>query len=150
MEALTATADPGQVSIKERTKPGYPKRSDIETIMFLSRRLSPAGHRYWPTGLEVAGLVWCLRKIRHLVESSKLPIRIYTDHGASLGIAKQSSNVTLKHVRGPGLDHLQCRGLQQCLNHATPCKPQGQPQIVSDPCSRAYLRISILSRTRPC
>ena len=69
----------------------YPKKSSIEPIMFLSRRLSPAEHRYWPTELEIAGLVWVLRKIRHMVESSKLPVRIYTDHGASLGIAKQTS-----------------------------------------------------------
>ena len=73
------------------TKPAYLKKSSIEPIMFLSRRLSSAEHQYWPTELEIAGLVWVLRKIRHMVESSKLPVRIFTDHGASLGIAKQSS-----------------------------------------------------------
>ena len=90
-EALAAAADCSKTSIEGGVKPEYPKKSNIEPIMFLSRRLSPAEHRYWPTELEVAGLVWCLRKIRYMAESSKLPIWIYTDHGASLGIAKQSS-----------------------------------------------------------
>ena len=48
---------------------------------------------------SLAGLVWCLRKIRHMAESSKLPVRIYTDHGASLGIAKQSSLETTSAER---------------------------------------------------
>ena len=90
-EALAAAADCSKTSIEGGVKPEYPKKSNIEPIMFLSRRLSPAEHQYWPTELEVAGLVWCLRKIQYMAESSKLPIWIYTDHGASLGIAKQSS-----------------------------------------------------------
>ena len=36
---------------------GYPNRTDIEPIMFLSRMLSLAETRYWPTELKVAGLV---------------------------------------------------------------------------------------------
>src|SRR5438045_6236072 len=98
-EALAATADRSRASTEGGAKPEYPKKSTIEPIMFLSRRLSPAEHRYWPTELEVAGLVWCLRKIRYMAESSKLPIWIYTDHGASLGIAKQSSLETTSAER---------------------------------------------------
>ena len=103
-EALTAAADCSQTSIKggaarPESKPEYPKKSAIEPILFLSRRLSPAEHRYWPTELEIAGLVWCLRKIRYMAESSKLPVRIYTDHGASLGIAKQHSLETTSAER---------------------------------------------------
>ena len=98
-EAVAAAADCSKFLAEGGSKPEYPKKPDIEPIMFLSRRLSPAEHRYWPTELEVAGLVWCLRKIRHMAESSKLPVRIYTDHGASLGIAKQSSLETTSAER---------------------------------------------------
>ena len=42
--------------------------------MFLSQMLAPAETCYWPTELEVAGLVWVLQKIHHLVKSSKLPV----------------------------------------------------------------------------
>src|SRR5438045_8792499 len=67
--------------------------------MINNHLLSQAEHRYWPTELKVTGLVWCLWKIRHMAESSKLPVRIYTDHGASLGIAKQSSLETTSAER---------------------------------------------------
>ena len=68
---------------------GYPTRSNIEPITFLSRLLVSAETRYWPTELELAGLVWMLRKTRHMVEASQHPTIVYTDHGAALGIAKQ-------------------------------------------------------------
>lgn len=84
----------------------YPPKSAIQPIMFLSRTLTEAEKKYWPTELEIAGLVWTIKKIRHLVESSERPVIVYTDHGASLGIAKQSTLTTtctdklnLRHVR---------------------------------------------------
>jgi hypothetical protein len=45
----------GEASLNPLDK--YPNRSDIEPIMFLSRMHAPAETRYWPTELEVAGLV---------------------------------------------------------------------------------------------
>ena len=69
----------------------YPNRSDIEPILFLSRLISPAESRYWPTELEIAGLVWVIRKIRYMIESSQHPVRIYTDHGASPVISLQTT-----------------------------------------------------------
>ena len=68
---------------------GYPSRANIEPITFLSRVLVAAETRYWPTELELAGLVWMLHKTRHLIEASQHPTVVYTDHGAALGIAKQ-------------------------------------------------------------
>ena len=68
-------------------KEGYPLRSKIRPILFLSRLLKDAEIRYWPTELELAGIVWMLGKTRHLVESAPYTI-IYTDHSAALGIAK--------------------------------------------------------------
>lgn len=68
-----------------------PRKSTIEPILFLSKLLNDAEKNYWPTELEVAGLVWTIRKIRHMVESAEQPTRIYTDHAATLGIVKQTS-----------------------------------------------------------
>lgn len=74
---------------------GYLPRSQIEPILFLSRKLTDAETRYWPTQLEIAGTVWVVRKIRHMIESAKQPpIVIYTDHGLILDIAKQSDITT--------------------------------------------------------
>lgn len=35
-------------------------------------------------------MVWVLQKIRHMIESSKHSTRIFKNHGAVLGIAKQT------------------------------------------------------------
>lgn len=65
----------------------YPKRSQVQPVLFLSRLLKDAETRYWPTELEIAGIVWVLRKTRHMVESAPRTV-VYTDHGSALGIAK--------------------------------------------------------------
>ena len=63
----------------------------IEPILFLSKLLNDAEKQYWPTELEVTGLVWTIRKIRHMVESTDHPTIVYTDHAATLGIVKQTN-----------------------------------------------------------
>ena len=68
-----------------------PKQKSMQPILFLSRQLTSAETRYWPTELEVAGLVWVVKKIRHLIEASVKVTIIYTDHSATLGIVRQSS-----------------------------------------------------------
>ena len=71
----------------------YPRRSQIKPVLFLSRLLKDAETRYWPTELELAGIVWALGKVRHMIESAPQTI-VYTDHGAALGIAKQTTLTT--------------------------------------------------------
>ena len=67
-------------------------RNDVQPIMFLSKILNAAERNYWPTELEVAGLVWVVRKTRHLINSSrKPPTIIYTDYSAAVPISKQTS-----------------------------------------------------------
>jgi hypothetical protein len=70
------------------------KQSKIQPIMFLSRTLTPAETRYWPTELEVAGVVWAVSKLRHLINSSPRPTIVYTDHSAAIWIARQTSLIT--------------------------------------------------------
>lgn len=71
-----------------------PIPASVEPILFLSRMLTSAETRYWPTGLEVACLVWMVKKIRHMIEASDHPTIIYTDHAASLAIARQTTLTT--------------------------------------------------------
>jgi hypothetical protein len=66
-------------------------RHRIQPILFLSKLLTGAESRYWPTELEVACLVWAVRKVRHIILSSKLGTIVYTDHSAIVAIAKQDS-----------------------------------------------------------
>lgn len=90
----------------DHSKP--PGQMMVLPVLFLSRRLTPAEINYWPTELEVAGVVWAIRKIRHMIEASpaEKPCVIYTDHSATAEIARQSSLVStstdrlnLRHVR---------------------------------------------------
>ena len=82
---------------------GYPARDDIEPVLFLSKMLNQAESHYWPTELEVAGLVWTIRRLRHLIEASKHPVIVYTDHSATTSIAYQttlkSSNIDKLNTR---------------------------------------------------
>lgn len=49
-------------------------------VIFVSRALKSNERRYWPTELELAGLVWALNKLEPIVEQHDLTI--YTDHMA--------------------------------------------------------------------
>ena len=63
------------------TQAGFPKQKSQQPILFLSRLLTEAETRYWPTELEVAGLVWVVKRIRHMLEATLKPTTIiYTDH----------------------------------------------------------------------
>ena len=67
-----------------------PKRTDIEPIFFFNRMFNEAEIKYWPTELEMADLVWVIRKIRHMIENAKQPIVIFTDFTLNISIAKQT------------------------------------------------------------
>lgn len=71
-----------------------PSTTAVEPILCLSKLLTPAETRYWPTELEVACLVWTIRKIRHMVEAADQPTIVYTDHASTLAIARQSTLIT--------------------------------------------------------
>ncbi len=65
--------------------------TSMQPILFLSRLLTAAEKNYWPTELEIADFVWVIKKLRHLVESSRASVIIQTDHSVILDIVQQSS-----------------------------------------------------------
>ena len=70
-------------------------RTDVQPIAFLSKMLNQAEQNYWPTELEVAGIVWVVKKVRHMIESTKKPpVVVYTDHSAAVPISRQTSLTT--------------------------------------------------------
>ena len=69
-----------------------PARTEVQAIMFLSKSINTAEKNYWPTELEVAAIVWVVRKIRHLIEASEVPpVVLYTDHSAAVQISRQTT-----------------------------------------------------------
>jgi hypothetical protein len=69
----------------------YPVRTKVKPILFISRILRQAEHKYWPTELETCAFVWVLKKLKHLIEGSRIqPVIIYTDHSAICRLPKKS------------------------------------------------------------
>lgn len=80
----------------------------------------------------MAGIVWVLREVRHIVEASTSTTIIYTDYGATLGIATQNTltstdKLNLRLVRAS--DYIQRFDLE--LRHKS-----GKQHIVPDALSR--------------
>jgi hypothetical protein len=69
----------------------YSSRSNIRLILFLSRQLNSVEKNYWFTELKIAGIVFTIRKIRHMIESFKKLTILFTDHESALRIVKQTS-----------------------------------------------------------
>lgn len=83
----------GKLSIEDVTSCNHDRTLE-KPICYISKKLNSHEKNYWPTELEVACLVWAVRKIRHLVEEAVITI-IFTDHKATVDIVKQTN---LTHV----------------------------------------------------
>lgn len=68
-----------------------PPRNIVEPILFLSKTLTPTEQRYWPTELEVACVVWTMKTIRWMIETSTHEVTIMTDHASTAGIMRQTA-----------------------------------------------------------
>ncbi|ERF74442.1 hypothetical protein EPUS_09487 [Endocarpon pusillum Z07020] len=67
-----------QLEGEEAQDPHKPSRTFLRPIIFLSKCLTPAERNYWPTDLELAGLVWAVKQLRIYIEQTRTII--YTDH----------------------------------------------------------------------
>jgi hypothetical protein len=63
----------------------------VQPVMFLSRCLTKPELRYGPSELEVACLVWAVRKLRTVIHSANQPVMVLTDHSATRGIVEQTT-----------------------------------------------------------
>lgn len=68
--------------------------TDVQVIMFLSKGLTDAERRYWPTELEMAGLVWLVRKARYLIQATAHATTVFTDYAVAVNIATHYSLTT--------------------------------------------------------
>ena len=65
----------------------YSFKHAIESILFLSRLITSVEFKYWSTKLKIVGIVWILKKIRHIIEASSNKTVIYIDYDFVLEIA---------------------------------------------------------------
>jgi len=77
-------------------------KSSIEPIVFLSKCLSGAETRYYPTELEMAGLCWAVRKLSYMIQTA-LKVYVFTDHAAVTAIAKQRRLATTESLESLNL-----------------------------------------------
>jgi hypothetical protein len=80
------TGDP-QVYSKARLVP----------LHFMSRKLSAAEANYWPTDMEMSGLVWAVKKLRPYMERAY--VWFVTDHKPKVDIFEMKSLVTSSTAR---------------------------------------------------
>ena len=65
------------------------KSVEIELILFLSRMLSNVEHKLFSIELEMTALIWTMKRIRHMIESTTKITIIFIDHVANSSIARQ-------------------------------------------------------------
>ena len=79
------------------------KRFDIESILFLSRMLNETKTKYWSIELKMCDLMWIVRRVRYMIETTKQIIVIFIDHVINTFISKQtimnSNNIDKLNLR---------------------------------------------------
>jgi len=64
--------------------------SKVQSIFFLSKLLTDAETWYWSTELEIACVIWTVKKICHMISRFLTETVIWTDHSVILQILKQT------------------------------------------------------------
>jgi hypothetical protein len=70
------------------------KFTTVQFIVFLSKILISAEKRYWLTKLEVAAVVWMIKKLHHMIKTFKYSTIIWIDHAVTTVIVKQTKMIT--------------------------------------------------------
>jgi hypothetical protein len=121
-------------------------RQKVQPILFLSKLLTDAETRYWPTELEIACLVWTIKKIRHMINGSLAGTVVWTDHSATVQIMKQ---MTLTSSSTDKLNLRLVRASQYCSQFQLNIRHRpGRLNIVPDALSRLLNKVAD-SKNRP-
>lgn len=91
--------DPKVTTIMKDGKTAQFPKTAIQPILFLSKRLSILESHYWPTELEVARLVWVVKKTRHFFEVGQGIITVFIDYSAATFISNQTNLLTASSER---------------------------------------------------
>jgi hypothetical protein len=138
----------GRMSVEDVLNGNHDRRLE-RPVMYISRLLNRHEVNYWPTELEIAGIVWAMQKTHHMIEGTN-HVKIFTDHKAAEDILtmksmKTSSTVhqNLRLIRAsqyvsqypqvvfvyrPGKDHVNADALSRLRS----VKPPSDAQSVDD------------------
>jgi hypothetical protein len=85
-------------TVVDPSAPGYDITME-RPICYLSKRLNKHEVNYWPTELEVAGLVWTVRKVRHLIDDSDKVFPLPTTKPPRVLPVKRTSGIRHRTAR---------------------------------------------------
>lgn len=128
-------------------------------VLYISKTLSPAEHRYWPTELETAALVWALQKLQQYTDQGQ--ITVHCDHQAIIHAFKDQGPVKGKRserlvnwrlylarfagrmeiVHKPGKEHRNADALSRLANVTTTAKSTADVMRVDPVFGRLYNEI---------
>jgi hypothetical protein len=66
-------------------------------VTYISKQLKKHKVHYWPTELEIVGIVWTIQKLRHLIEGPAIT-KIFTDHKPAADILASKTLKTSSSV----------------------------------------------------
>ena len=46
--------------------------------------------KYWPIEFEITGLIWVIRRVRHMINATKYTTVVFTDYAFNISITKQT------------------------------------------------------------
>jgi hypothetical protein len=72
-------------------------KTRLVPLHFMSRKLTPAEENYWPTDMEMSGLVWAVKRLRPYMERAY--VWFVTDHKPNVNIFDMKSLVTTSTAR---------------------------------------------------
>lgn len=113
----------------------WPSATSVQLVLFLFRLLTSAERNYWPMELEIAGFIWVLKKVRHIIKSSKAKVVIQTDYLAIIDILQQSSITSTTSTMRLNLRLVQASQFFQQFKLDVRHKP-GKKHIIPDALSR--------------
>jgi hypothetical protein len=77
--------------------PAVYNKNRLVPLHFMSRKLTPAEENYWPTDMEMSGLVWAVKRLRPYMERAY--VWFVTDHKPNVDIFDMKSLVTTSTAR---------------------------------------------------
>ena len=113
----------------------WPFTTLVQPILFFFRLLTSAERNYWPTELEIAGFVWVVKKVRHIIKLSKSSVIIQTDYSAIINILQQSSITSTTSTMRLNLRLVRASQFLQQFKLDVRYKP-GKEHIIPDALSR--------------
>jgi len=115
-------------------------KSRLVPLHFMSKSLTDAKTRYWPTHLEMSGLVWAAKRMRPYMERAF--VMFVTDHHSNVTLCKMQSIDTTSADRSSLRLHMWAIYLDQYQDHMRVVYSKGADLECPDTLSRLRYKLT--------